>query len=502
MEIAIYLIIALFLLLLNAFFVLAEFAAVKARPTRMEELADEGNSQAKYMLYVQSHIDEFLSVCQLGITFASIGLGFVGEPAFAKLLAPFFTWAGNIGEAAAHGVAITIAYIAVSFLHIVLGEQIPKCLAIRRTDQAALLTAFPMKFFHALFFIPLWGLNLTVALFFKLMRIPFTSMHDTHSEGEVRIILEGAQNSGQMSFHQLLLIENVLDLKDLRAKDAMRPRNFVKCLDCSLSIEENLGIIRSYKFSRYPLLEGNQDTVTSFIHVKDLLLSGLLSGPGEQLKALARALPSIKEESSLEGLLSNMQRRGIHMALVNDSQGKWIGMLTLEDLIEELTGIIEEEFPFETPVYLSDYLKPAKTILNIPADSIISAVKNGMKLIPQSEFAQPLEKIIAAVEQREKLLSSYIGKGLAIPHARIETETPFIAFFRLAHPIPSPTPGEDIKIIFLLISPANIPRLHQIFLSRIARIMESEFLEDRLIDAKTPEELCEVIRVAELSVIS
>lgn len=502
MDIAIYLFLAFLLLLLNAFFVLAEFAAVKARPSRMEELSENGNKKAGYMLHIQSHLDEFLSVCQLGITFASIGLGFVGEPAFARLISALMGWSGVTGSIATHGIAITISYIFVSFLHIVVGELIPKSLAIRRTDESALMTAYPMRFFHRAFCIPLWVLNKTVLIFFKLTGIPMTETHADHSEGEVKIILEDAENSGHMSFHQLLLIENVLDLKKLKIKDAMRVKDKVKCLDPEETIEENLKIIREFKFSRYPLYDKESGTVSSYVHMKDMLMSGICSGSGSALNSIKKPLIKTTESASAESLLTSMQRSGKHIAAVYDAKEKWTGIITLEDLIEELTGIIEEEYPFESPVYISDHLKPQSVIIDLEGDSVITAVKNGLNKLPQNLLPVPKASIVSAVEQRERLMSSYIGKGLAIPHARIDTPTPFLAFFRLATPIPSNLPGENINIILLLVSPAKSPRTHQLFLARTARIMDSDFFESKLIEASSAVEIADAIKIAELSVIS
>jgi CBS domain containing-hemolysin-like protein/mannitol/fructose-specific phosphotransferase system IIA component (Ntr-type) len=499
METALYLLAALLLLLLNAFFVLAEFAAVKARPTRMEELAGKGSARAKCMLYIQSHLDEFLSVCQLGITFASIGLGFVGEPGFAKLLMPLFSWAGNLGDAAAHGVAVSCAYILVSFLHIVIGELIPKSLAIRQTEMSALLTARPMSFFRILFFPPLWILNVTVNFCLSLMGIPPAAMREDRSEGEVKLILADSQSAGQMSFHQLLLIENVLDLKGLTARNAMRPKNQVRCLSVGDPPEKNLETIRISKFSRYPILDGAEPP-SAYAHIKDIFLGG--AAFGQDLKAAARPLMTAREDTPLESLLSSMQRKGCHMAVVTGKDGGWTGMLTLEDAVEEITGLIEEEFPTEPPVSLSDFLKSSRVLIDLPGDSIISTVRGGVKALPPGELSIPLEKAVAAVEQRERLMSSYVGKGLAIPHARMSVTEPFLAVFRPAKPFPSPVPGELVDLLIMIISPENSPRLHQTVLARIAGIMTSEFLESKLSEAKTPPELLEAIRVAELSVLS
>src|SRR5271157_2329299 len=192
-----YLILALLLILLNAFFVLAEFAAVKMRPTQVEALAEAGNRRAKFLERIQAHLDEYLSVCQVGITLASIGLGFVGEPAFAEFLLPAVKWVGIRGVATtitAHGIAVAAAYLLVSFLHIVLGELVPKSVAIRRTENAALFTALPLVIFRYIFIAPIWLLNSTVNGILRVFRLPPVTGHGIHSEEEIRVILDQSQS--------------------------------------------------------------------------------------------------------------------------------------------------------------------------------------------------------------------------------------------------------------------------------------------------------------------
>jgi CBS domain containing-hemolysin-like protein len=231
MLLSIYVLIAIVLIFLNAFFVLAEFAAVKMRPTQVEALAEAGNGRARIVERIQAHLDEFLSVCQVGITLASIGLGFVGEPAFAKLILPAVQWVGITGVATritAHSVAIAIAYLLVSFLHIVLGELVPKSVAIRSTEKSALLTAWPMVIFRYIFIAPIWLLNATVNGILRVFRLPPVTGHGAHSEEEIRIILDQSQSSGMLSFRRLLHMENVLDMGTLTVRNAMRARRLVR----------------------------------------------------------------------------------------------------------------------------------------------------------------------------------------------------------------------------------------------------------------------------------
>lgn len=277
--IAVYLLIAVLLLLLNGFFVLAEFSAVKMRPSRVEELVDDGVPGAHAVKHIQTELDQYLSVCQLGITFASIGLGFVAEPALVRLIEPAVAWLGfSTRESTgawltAHGIAFTISYLIVSFLHILIGELVPKTAAIRLTEQASLWTAKPLIAFRYVFWFPLRVLNASSDFVLRMIGLRESGHHDVHSEDELRILLSQSQTQGVMSFRRLLFVENVFDLGDLRVRDAMRPRSQVRCLKAGVPWDENLAILQRYRFSRYPLVEDDSAEPIGVIHVKDLLLA-------------------------------------------------------------------------------------------------------------------------------------------------------------------------------------------------------------------------------------
>jgi len=334
---ALYLLLALLLILLNAFFVLAEFAAVKARPTQIEVLVAAGNRRARIMERIQAHLDEYLSVCQVGITLASIGLGFVGEPAFAELLLPVVKWVGITGAATsitAHGIAVAVAYLVVSFLHIVLGELVPKSVAIRRTENSALFTALPLVVFRYIFIAPIWLLNSTVNGILRIFRLPPVTGHGIHSEEEIRIILDQSQSSGMLSFRRLLHIENVLDMGTLTVRNAMRARRLVRCLSLGAPRLENDSVVAEYRFSRYPLLGDDPEKPLGFVHIKDLYLAEHAGKDSSELRTFLRPCLHFKEQDALEQRLSEMQRKACHMAFVFAEDGRWTGIITLEDAVE------------------------------------------------------------------------------------------------------------------------------------------------------------------------
>lgn len=307
-----YMLAAFLLLLLNGFFVLAEFAAVKMRPSRVAEMLAAGVPGAASIKRVQNHLDEYLSVCQLGITFASIGLGFVAEPAVVELIEPFVEWSGvfesNSTSAwlTSHSIAFAISYLIVSCLHILVGELVPKSISIRLTDAASLWTAAPLRFFHIVFYLPLVMLNAASNGILRLIGIPAVSHGSDHSQEELLILLNKGQSEGMMSFRRLLFLENIFDLGDLRIKDAMRPRTQVRTLDLKASWQETLQIIRKYRFSRYPLVKDNPEEPIGIIHLKDALLA---DQDNLDLNSIRRPFINCQEGSSLE-TLENPRRAG------------------------------------------------------------------------------------------------------------------------------------------------------------------------------------------------
>jgi CBS domain containing-hemolysin-like protein/mannitol/fructose-specific phosphotransferase system IIA component (Ntr-type) len=503
-HILFYLLLAVLLLLLNAFFVLAEFAIVKARPTQMEALAAKGNRLAKRVLYIQTHIDQFLSVCQIGITLASIGLGFVGEPSLAALIKPVMErlGTGTAANIASHGAAVLIAYVLISYLHIVLGEQVPKCMAIRRTDKAALFTVYPLLVCYYLFFFPLWLLNISVNAVLYLLRIPPIKGHTLHSEDEIRIILDQSQSSGMMSFRRLLYIENVLDMSELVVRNAMQPRGKTRFFSETATREEIDACIAKYRYSRYPVVSCDTQAPLGYIHVKDLYLADSSGKKASDIKTLIRPALQVKEGQMLEEVLSEMQRKGNHVGFVFDENKQWTGIITLEDVLEEVVGTIEEEFPVEPSVALRSSLSSAaQIVLDVEGDTIITSTRNTLSRLAPGVLPLPLDEIMPHIAQRERAASSYVGKRLAIPHARLKNiSRPVVVVARLKSPIAAPglSGGRDmVHFLFIVLTPADAPRVHQIILARIAGLFESGFFETRMDEAGTPQELFDAIGAVE-----
>lgn len=496
-----FLLIAVLLLGLNGFFVLAEFAAVKMRPSRVEELIDDGVRGAKGVKHIHDHLDEYLSVCQLGITFASIGLGFVAEPAIVRLLEPIIEALGiaKHGTASAfssHGIAFTISYLLVSFLHILLGELVPKSAAIRMTDRASIWTAVPLRVFRILFYIPLKMLNASANLVLRAMGMGNFKNHEVHSEDELRILLNQSQTQGMMSFRRLLFLENVFDLGELRVKDAMRPRSQVRCLSTQESWEDILQTLRKYRFSRYPLLDADSQDPVGIVHFKDLLLDG---SENPDLRRLQRPIITISENALLESLLAEMQKKRIHAALVRDSVGRWTGFLTLEDAIEEIIGTIRDEFEDEETIHLGDALQEDRVQLNIEAPNTVEAIRKTLDRMKPGSLPVSKEIIVKAIEERERIVETYLGNGLGMPHARVAgLSKPLVFVLRSKGGIAYRGTTERAHLLMVLLSPAGQPRVHQRLQAIIATIMdESEYIPERLQSASSEAEVLEILRTGE-----
>jgi CBS domain containing-hemolysin-like protein len=479
------------LLALNGFFVLAEFAIVKVRPTRVSELVSSGSARASMLQGIQSHLDDYLSVCQVGITLASVALGMVGKNAADTIMGP------DKNDVMRYALAMGFSYIMVSGSHILLGELVPKSAAIRVSERAALWCSPPLRFFHTLFLPALWLLTKMANAILKLVGLGGLTGEEEHTEEELRIILDRSQEHGMMSFRRLLFLENVFDFGDLTVRDAMRPRGSVACLDVRLPWSENLRRLRTSRFTRYPLVPADGVTPTGFIHVKDLLVRDGMGEP--DLEKMVHPLVVTREGTLLETLLSEMQRRRLHAAVVLDDAGQWAGFLTLEDVIEELVGTIRDEFEEEEPVRLCDTLTESRIQLDVEADSPVAAVRLALSRLPAADLPLPAERILQAIEAREKVVGTYLGEGVGMPHARVPgLEKAFAMVLRSHKGIPCHGTSEKGRLLFVLLTPAGQPRVHQRLQAIIATLLqESEYVKERLLTADTPAEVLEVIRAGE-----
>jgi CBS domain containing-hemolysin-like protein len=344
-----YLILALLFVLVNGVFVAAEFAIVKVRPTQLAELAAAGNRRARMARRITRRLDSYLSATQLGITLMSLALGWVGEPAFESLIEPYTRAFGAFSVAIAHSIAATIAFICITALHIIFGELGPKYIAIDKPVGTALWTAHLLRGFYVFAFPLIWFLNRSARMILRAVGInPATSTDVAHSQEELRLILVRSEKAGVLSEENREIIEGVFQFSKRTARQIMVPRTDVVVLSTTRTIEENLEIIRTTRHTRYPLCEGTLDRTVGLIHVKDLLLAQL-RGPGRTLLELKRDVLFVPENSTVDALLSQFIEHKTHMAVVLDEYGGASGIVSLENITEELFGQIQDEFDRERP---------------------------------------------------------------------------------------------------------------------------------------------------------
>lgn len=339
------------MVLLNGFFVLAEFSLVKVRRTRLAELSEGGSRRAKVALDVTAHLDAYLSACQLGITLASLGLGWLGEPAIASLLTPLFkSWGWS--SVYTHTVSYIIAFSIITFLHIVFGELVPKSMAIRNAEKGSLYTAQPLRLFDKIFYPFIWALNGIANYIIHLMGMePARDIDAAHSPQELKLMVDASEKYGFLDSTEGTILENVLDFTDRVASDVMVPRQDMVCMYIQDSLEEAINVAMSHGYVRYPLCDGDKDNVIGMIHLKDLLK---VAADGEEgvstLYDLKRDVLIVPETNPVSHLLQKMRSERAHLAIVADEFGGIAGLVTIEDMLEELSGEIYDEFELQEPL--------------------------------------------------------------------------------------------------------------------------------------------------------
>ena len=340
MPVALSLFLVLFFLLMNAFFVAAEFSLVRVRKSQVEILVDEGRSGAQYTKLVADNVNAYLSACQLGITLASLALGWLGEPAVSQLIeGPLL--AIGLPEAAIHGIAIAIGFVVITALHIVVGELIPKSLAIFSTERYALFTATPLVWFYRITYPIMWLFNSITNGVMKLLGHDIANEHEVYTDEEIKLLIDESTESGLIDPEQNEYVDNIFDLGDKDAEAIMTPRTNVICLDLEDSLEENLALIMQYKYTRYPVCRGNKDRIVGFVHVKDLYTLP----PDSTMEDLRiRTIQAVPEGIPIAKLLQILQAKHTKIAVVIDEHGGTSGIVTMSDIMEQIVGRIDDEY--------------------------------------------------------------------------------------------------------------------------------------------------------------
>lgn len=348
------------------------------------------------------------------------------------------------------------------------------------------------------------GISLVLIVVILLVCVIVSLLRPRHDD--LKMLFERPERLGLLPFRRLLLIENIVDLGDIRVRDSMRRRSGVRSVRLDLPWADNLAMIRETRFSRYPLVENPGARPVGSLHVKDLFQCFTAAGPGQpplppaagELRTLARPCLELAEDSPLEDALARFQRSYNHLAVVLDARGEWTGILTIEDVLEELVGKIGDEFDTARSgrfVSMADAITPGRVVFGVRGTSLRDAVKDIFAHVADAELPLPGREILTAVLEREDAMPTWLGKGLAIPHCRLDSlENPVLLFGRSDEGVPVENSGERVELIFLLLTPGGMARLQPRLLADIVGLIESDYVTERLHKADNPAEVIEAIR--------
>lgn len=340
------LVIIAILIALTAFFVTSEFAIVKVRTSRIDQLIEEGNKNAIAAKKVISNLDEYLSACQLGITITALGIGALGEPTFQHILLPILSFF-HLPSSLTTILSVAIAFAIMTFLHVVVGELAPKTVAIQKTEKITLLTARPLMAFYRMMYPFIWLLNGSARLITGIFGLKRISGHEVaHSEEELRMILSDSYKNGEINQSEFKYVNKIFEFDDRIAKEIMVPRTEMVSLSKDQTLEEFLSIVHVEKFTRYPVIDGDKDHIIGLINLKEVLtdILNVQDLRSKTLQPYIRPIIRVIESAPIHDLLVKMQKERIHMAILMDEYGGTSGLVTVEDIIEEIVGEIRDEF--------------------------------------------------------------------------------------------------------------------------------------------------------------
>ncbi|MGE7183439.1 hemolysin family protein [Peribacillus sp. NPDC006672] len=337
------------LIALTAFFVATEFAIVKVRSTRVDQLIEEGRPNALSAKKVISNLDEYLSTCQLGITVTALGLGVLGEPTVENILNPLLNQL-NLPDSASHALSVAIAFSFITFIHVVVGELAPKTLAIQKAEQITLLVSKPLIGFNKVMYPFIWVLNGSARTLTKMLGLKAVSEHDlAHTEEELRIIVSESYKSGEINQSEFKYVNKIFEFDDRIAKEIMVPRTEIATVSKDDTIQQFFTVMAEENFTRYPVIDGDKDHVIGMVNIKELFTEMIdknnqaASAINRYVRPIIRVIDSIP----IHDLLLKMQKERIHMAILMDEYGGTSGLVTVEDILEEIVGDIRDEFDLD-----------------------------------------------------------------------------------------------------------------------------------------------------------
>lgn len=407
---------ALFLVALNGFFVAAEFSLVKLRHTQAQEIQRLGGIRSRILFIVHQNLDSYLSACQLGITIASLGLGWIGEPAFAALIKPIFMTLGIFSKETHHFLSLLVAFSIITFLHIVVGELMPKSMALRQPGKMSLLTAFPLFIFYKGLYPAILLLNLSTNNLLKIFKLDKIA-HTDHaiSTEELKLIFKLSHTYGDLSHSELGILNKLIELYDLNAYEVMRPAEELVALNINKPFSENFRIITKHRFSRYPVYEERVSNIIGILHIKDILSIAYSSKKNVDLRKLLRPIMKATFDTPSLELLDDFRRGMSHLALVYNNN-ELAGFVTFDHLMQVLLGRIKDEFHIteEDWIDLPDgtyLIKGAASLYSLehllkidlsayPAHTVLGLVMFHTKVLPHVGVKIRMDQFTIAVEKK------------------------------------------------------------------------------------------------------
>jgi CBS domain containing-hemolysin-like protein len=414
----------LLLVFLNGFFVAAEFAIVKVRQSQIDLKANQGHTIARISQHIVTHMDGYLSACQLGITLASLALGWIGEPVVAGMIGKFSSMAGlNLATTTLHQISVVTAFALITVLHIVLGEQVPKTAAIRNPLSFTLYVSLPLRIFYILFRPFIWALNGMSILTLRIFGMHSSDHNDIHSEEELRLILTESEEGGAIKTSEHDLIQNVFEFDDRVVRQILIPRTKVAAIDVESTKDEIITKIIEEGYTRLPVYQDSLDNILGLVYTKDLI-KVLYEKNFNKINDLLRPAYFVPQSKRINDLLREFQTQHIQMAIITNEFGGTVGIVTMEDIIEELVGEIQDEYDDEKP----PVEKKSETEFIVSATAIIGDVND---LLPISLPESPNYDTVSG------LLNYIYGRIPAVNEKRIFGGYEFTVLKRFKHSVDS-----------------------------------------------------------------
>jgi CBS domain containing-hemolysin-like protein len=491
-----HLLLTIFFLALNTFFVLAEFALIKALPSRIEVMHSQGRRRAGIVLSLLDRMDDTLSAIQIGVTLSTLGLGWAGEPYVSQLLGQHMAWPSFLAMYDDR-INTVLAFVLIAYTQIVFAELVPRSIALQKAEPIALWVAAPLKLFYGLLRGPIRFMAKSSILVARLLGFKPASEHkDVFTEDEVRVLLGTSQEKGLIPLDRLLLIENLFDLDDLKVKDAMIPREKIAFFSTAKSWDQNIALLKEHHFSRYPLGNPDLDHIVGYIHLKDIVMLGASLIDHQKI---VRPISTVDENAALQPLLRSMATQGKHMMMVT-RDGRTVGAITWEDVAEELVGEILDEFDAPQAWALNKWMDVKLIQLDLHMKTPLAAVSALLATLKEQEPGVDITMIERLVMNRENQLSTAIGRSVAVPHARVPgLAKPLIVVGRSKEGVAgfSAPDQQPVRLVFLILTPVATPLEQLRVLSRIVALARNATLHKQWMRATTPKAFLDATRTSE-----